>query len=139
MGGMPALRRHGDTRTRRSRHKINPRLVAAPRSEHVMFRSLNPARRWAAATPIACATAACAVPALARPLEWIQQPGPTPGQRHLHGMVYDAAAQVTVVFGGTGLIVRMADTWKSEGLQWVDLHVAGPEPRFGFGMAYDSA
>ena len=51
-------------------------------------------------------------------------------------MVYDAATQSIVLFGGTGPGGVMSDTWVWNGSSWSQAP-RGPGQRYGQGMAYD--
>lgn len=65
-----------------------------------------------------------------------------PTTRHYSAMVYDAAAQRLVLFGGAGAgEVALADTWRldSKTGQWTEVKAAGPSARAWHAMAYDAA
>lgn len=74
---------------------------------------------------------------------WIQaSPVTSPPARGQHGMAYDEARQVVVLFGGTGTMGQdqLGDTWEFDGLDWVAVSPAGSPPaRFGHAMAYDAS
>lgn len=80
------------------------------------------------------AAAAVAGLALAPPL-----PDPaSPGPRYGHDMVYDAARETTLLFGGFGPDgVPKGDTWCWDGSRWTRLDVEGPGPRGFQAMTYD--
>lgn len=67
-----------------------------------------------------------------------------PPPRASHAMVYDPRRRKMVVFGGMGSRVGeqpppiYADTWEFDGTTWSQVPVAGPPPRLGAGVAYDS-
>lgn len=63
--------------------------------------------------------------------------GPRP--RYQHGMAYDEARGVTVLFGGQlrGNIPN-GETWEWNGNTWFLMTTNGPSPRYGISMAYDS-
>ena len=76
---------------------------------------------------------------------WTQPPPvyPNPGLRWGHSMAYDSARDVTVLFAG---FVDHWDwdwpwskTWEWDGTYWTLASEAGPSPRNGHAMAYDSA
>lgn len=61
-----------------------------------------------------------------------------PAPRAGHGMVYDGARGVVVMFGGRGEGGFLADTWEYDGRGWYEV-VGGVSPagRANYGMAYD--
>lgn len=74
-----------------------------------------------------------------------------PHVRIRHAMAYDEARSVTVLFGGyyydspiwcswgpCDTTQYFNDTWEWDGSQWTERPVAGPVPRAGHIMAYDS-
>ena len=76
---------------------------------------------------------------------WTQPPYPypDPGDRWGHAMAYDSGRDVTVLFAG---FVTYADwdlpwskTWEWDGTYWTLASEAGPSPRNGHAIAYDSA
>ena len=55
-------------------------------------------------------------------------------------MAYDAAREVTVLFGGSQFSNRWNDdTWEWNGTAWTQRLVTGPAPRFAHEMTYDAA
>ena len=72
---------------------------------------------------------------------WTQQfPSQTPSGRNFHTMVYDAARNEVVLFGGiannSGVL---GDTWVWDGFNWIQKSPPNsPSPRFGHAMAYDA-
>ncbi len=64
--------------------------------------------------------------------------GPAP--RYWHGMTYDSARQVTVLFGGRDKTQGFNDVWEWNGASWTQVTISGPSPsaRMNFGMVYDS-
>jgi hypothetical protein len=66
-----------------------------------------------------------------------------PPARTRHGMVYDSARGVSLLFGGLGHGVSLAtayknDTWSYDGKQWSQLLPSdAPSNRADFGLAYD--
>jgi hypothetical protein len=65
-----------------------------------------------------------------------------PGPRYIHGMAYDSARQVSVLFGGDGNgRERRNDTWEYDGSAWVQLQPAqSPSGRVNIqgAMVFDS-
>lgn len=49
---------------------------------------------------------------------WNLFAGATPGDRHLHGMAYDYARQVTVLYGGDTFIIYPTSMWIFNGTIW---------------------
>lgn len=85
--------------------------------------------------------AACSMTtlAIAQPgYEWRQiTPANSPSSRCCHEMVYDAARQQTLLFGGFDGSY-FADTWTFDGTNWTQLTPANsPPPRRNHAMAYD--
>jgi hypothetical protein len=74
---------------------------------------------------------------LAMPWSMASNSGPQP--RYQHGMAYDEARGVTVLFGGqlSGNIPN-GETWEWNGNTWFLVATNGPSPRFGVSMAHDS-
>jgi hypothetical protein len=53
-------------------------------------------------------------------------------------MVYEAARNRTVLFGGSDAGgAYLDDTWTWDGTQWHQIDISGPAPRDHHGMAYD--
>lgn len=77
--------------------------------------------------------------------DWTQSDMGGPPSRAGATMAYDAAAKMTVLFGGSAaeqpLPSGVNDTWTWDGKTWLTLSkLAGsPPPRYGAAMAYDSA
>ena len=63
----------------------------------------------------------------------------SPPARSNHKMVYDAARNVTVLFGGSDGTNPLNDTWEFNGTTWTQANfsTALPLPRHSHGMAYD--
>jgi hypothetical protein len=73
-------------------------------------------------------------------VEWQQAaPGPNvPAPRAGHGMAFDSARNVVVMFGGTG--TNDNAVWEWDGQQWTSaLRNPAPEERTGVSLAYDAA
>src|SRR5262245_59819024 len=75
-------------------------------------------------------------------VSWSQAfPGSAPSARGAAGMVYDAARNRTVLFGGTDGTSAFGDTWEWDGITWREVTPpAGqpsPSPRAAATMAYD--
>ncbi len=80
---------------------------------------------------------------------WTQyDPDPRPSPRIDHGLAYDSARGVTVLFGGQASGSYNDETWKWNGCSntWTQheydddpVREPRPSPRHGYGMAYDSA
>lgn len=63
-----------------------------------------------------------------------------PAPRWHGGMVWDAADDVIVLFGGRNLTQFFNDTWTFNGTGWTQVHTSSaPSPRGSMGMAYDGA
>ena len=54
------------------------------------------------------------------------------------GLVYDAARNVTVLFGGYADGTRVDETWEWDGSEWTRRDLVGPPARFTHGMVYDA-
>ena len=65
--------------------------------------------------------------------------GDHPGPRYVHGMAYDAARHVTVMFGGLTDAGDPSDggTWEWDGVVWNKVADTGPTARQGAGMCFD--
>jgi len=71
---------------------------------------------------------------------WTQKQDIGPRPRAAHAMVYDAARQRVVLFGGDSLANALfADTWEWDGETWTQVQDIGPSARAFHAMAYDSA
>lgn len=72
---------------------------------------------------------------------WTEQhPETAPPARCCMGMVYHAAQQQVVLFGGCDGFDEFNDTWVWDGRNWRELHPStSPTSRCGAGMAYDAA
>lgn len=67
-------------------------------------------------------------------------PQTRPDARYAHSMVYDAARDRLVVFGGIDDRGNpVGDTWEFDGNDWSIRSASGPAPRFEHAMAYDAA
>jgi hypothetical protein len=79
---------------------------------------------------------------VAGPWTQVATTGP-PSPRSNHGLAYDSARGVTVLFGGyveAGPAAGQAsDTWVWDGSTWKQVATTGPSPRYDISMAYDSA
>ncbi len=63
-----------------------------------------------------------------------------PSARFGHAMAFDAASQVTVLFGGSQTANTFdGQTWKWDGESWTLASTSGPAPRRDHAIAYDSA
>ena len=63
-----------------------------------------------------------------------------PPARFAHGMAYDSARGVTVIFGGRGKGSDLNDTWEWDGVSWRHaLPATSPPARTRFIMVYDEA
>jgi hypothetical protein len=71
---------------------------------------------------------------------WIQQhPAQKPPGRDSHAMVYDAARQRVILFGGRGQNDELNDTWAYAGGVWTRIETpSAPPARILAGMTYDS-
>lgn len=66
------------------------------------------------------------------------RPSSSPPARRKHGMVFDTARGLVVLFGGTDGSMAYSDTWEYDGNSWRPRQPpASPPARFGHGMAYD--
>ena len=64
-------------------------------------------------------------------------PADAPPSRRSHGMAYDSARGVVVMFGGNSAGF-LDDTWEYDGTTWTEvLPAAKPPPREVMGMTYD--
>ncbi len=70
---------------------------------------------------------------------WSEVAQTGPGYRFLHGMAYDTARGVTVLFGGWEGGDPFGDTWEWSGSQWAHITDTGPAPRYMHAMAHDSS
>lgn len=71
--------------------------------------------------------------------QWVQRSSSQqPTARGYHQLVYDAARQETVLFGGRTASNVLGDTWAWNGSSWTQRASSGPAARRWFGMAYDS-
>jgi hypothetical protein len=60
--------------------------------------------------------------------------------RIYHGLCYDSARHVTLLFGGYSAAAPYTqDTWAYDGAAWTQLATTGPSPRNGAGLCFDSA
>ncbi|OWY71805.1 hypothetical protein B7486_09090 [cyanobacterium TDX16] len=72
---------------------------------------------------------------------WTQRTTATFPERRVYlAMSYDTARGVTVLFGGTGQGVNLADTWEWDGTAWSrKLPLSSPSARCCHAMVYDAA
>ncbi|MFT4513694.1 MAG: hypothetical protein ACI89X_002149 [Planctomycetota bacterium] len=94
---------------------------------------------WFCRTVAATAVAVCAAPVSGQSLgTWVELPAAVrPAPRKAHGMVYDAARNETVMFGGESS-GYLNDTWVFGSNGWVQKPSASsPAPRRSAAMAYD--
>jgi hypothetical protein len=75
-----------------------------------------------------------------QPRRWTQLPSAPPPSRYLHGMVFDSARGVALLFGGLELgYAYGADTWAWDGTAWTQESTpTEPSPRAAHAMAFDS-
>jgi len=73
------------------------------------------------------------------PIFWTQKQDIGPSRRTRHGLVYDAARDRVVLFGGDPGGAPLADTWHWDGTLWTQVADTGPSARHSVAMAYDSA
>ncbi len=73
-------------------------------------------------------------------LLWTQKQDVGPSARSNVAMVFDAARNRVVLFGGAGgsTAILFNDTWEWDGENWTQYEDIGPVPRSRHGMAYDS-
>jgi len=76
---------------------------------------------------------------------WARVETASPPARQAHVMAYDERRGRTVLFGGMGngggpgqRPPMLGDTWEYDGAAWTERKVAGPSPRNGAGVTYDS-
>lgn len=76
-------------------------------------------------------------------VRWREIKTATPSARAEAIMVYDRHRQRVVLFGGYRLVegksFRLGDTWEWDGKIWQQVSTAGPSPRNGAAMVYDTA
>jgi cysteine-rich repeat protein len=71
---------------------------------------------------------------------WQSKDGTSPPQRYRHTMVYDAARNRVVLFGGSGPTGLLNDTWEWDGASWTErTPISSPTRRYGHAMAYDAS
>jgi hypothetical protein len=72
---------------------------------------------------------------------WTRVATAGPAPRYLASMVYDAARQRVVLFGGqSGVFPNgtvLGDTWEWDGTAWAQKATTGPSARFHYTLAYD--
>jgi hypothetical protein len=69
---------------------------------------------------------------------WTLRDALGPARRGYHGLAYDSARGVTVLFGGeSGSSTYFSDTWEWDGSTWAQRATDGPSPRRAHAMAYD--
>ncbi len=66
----------------------------------------------------------------------VQPPAPPPARLE-HAMVYDAARQQVLLYGGMASGVALGDLWAWDGTTWTQLATGGPPARFGAVLAWD--
>ena len=73
-------------------------------------------------------------------LLWTQKQNFGPNARWAHAMVYDAARQRIVLFGGhfAGADEYTGDTWEWDGQTWVQMADIGPTGRYRHHLVYDT-
>lgn len=73
---------------------------------------------------------------------WTRRATTGPSMRYGQAMAFDAVRGQTVLFGGKTCVAdcctALNDTWVWSGTSWSQRIVAGPPPRFGGAMAYDT-
>jgi hypothetical protein len=70
---------------------------------------------------------------------WTRRMVTGPSARYFHAMAYDAAREVSVLFGGASTTSASAETWEWDGTAWNQRIVNGPSRRLGHKMVYDAA
>jgi len=74
---------------------------------------------------------------------WVWKADLGPAPRHNPGMAYDSDRNRIVLFGGNSrsgtTTYPFGDLWEWDGVQWTDVTVAGPDPRYSPVLQYDSA
>ncbi|MEZ4368565.1 MAG: kelch repeat-containing protein [Kofleriaceae bacterium] len=65
-------------------------------------------------------------------------PATRPPARGGHGMAYDVARGVVVMFGGRAGTAALGDTWEWDGTTWLARPGASPPARFEHGMTFDA-
>jgi hypothetical protein len=69
---------------------------------------------------------------------WTQRAvGSGPPPRAFHGLAYDPARRVTVLFGGGDQSAYLADTWEWDGAAWTQRPHAGPSGRTFHSLTFD--
>ena len=70
---------------------------------------------------------------------WTLRDTDGPAPRGYHGLAYDSARGVTVLFGGEAQnSMYFSDTWEWDGNTWTQCSADGPSPRRAHAMAYDA-
>lgn len=73
---------------------------------------------------------------------WTQIKAPGPRPRAEAAIAFDIKRGRVVLFGGYDRIDeklnRLGDTWEWDGISWTQINVAGPSPRNGAALVYDS-
>ena len=71
---------------------------------------------------------------------WSRHDVTGPQRRHFAAMVYDAAREQCILFGGVTVPggELSAETWSWDGRRWLLLATEGPSPRASHAMTYDS-
>ncbi len=134
---------------KQSRHSVPTVFAALGQTSLAAARSLAlPAARTAALPLLLPLALLIALPAALPSVLHAQQPGFTwtqvastgPQGRYLHEMAYDSGRNRTVLFGGSGNIGLLGDTWEWNGATaaWTLVASTGPQSRWQHAMAYDS-
>jgi len=70
---------------------------------------------------------------------WVEKLAADPIPREGVEMVFDAARNRLLLFGGAQAFKgEMNDTWAWDGSNWTRIEAGGPPPRASYGLAYDS-
>lgn len=72
-------------------------------------------------------------------VKWMQRDVDGPAPRNGAALVYDAAREKVVLFGGRTQEKVSCETWEWDGKRWVENRAASTEGRFNCVMAYDEA
>ena len=75
---------------------------------------------------------------------WKQVTDSRPALSQDYALAFDEQRRTSLLFGGQkvdfqGGAVALGDTWEWNGTRWEQLHIQGPEPRWGHKMVYDEA
>lgn len=88
---------------------------------------------------LACAGSLCAQTPTWMPARTLGDPPPIPAARVNHAMAFDAARGRVVLFGGSDLAGRFADTWEWDGLRFAERTPAGSPSAYDPALVYDAA